>query len=251
MEKKSTTTRMKRPKDSECKRLVLRALQSGPTTGMKVADIYDFVERNSTSTSTTPKKKWQRNVRFILSHYSFFVRSPDTKRWIFIEEQHQQKAEKKRRKIKGKRRNPANQPDSYTAAQQQQHPALASAMNISNPGIHIRPSQSHESATPCYPRANSNQTYYPVLPRFSPCSFSAPPSISDLPSCSYVSKFSPCSFSDLPSISDLPSCSYVSRFSPCTFSAPPSISDLPSCSYVSRFSPCSFPAPPPISDLPS
>src|SRR6218665_2293278 len=257
MENKSTTTRMKRPKDSECKRLVIRALQSGPTTGMKLTDIYDFVERNSTSTSTTPKKKWQRNVRFILSHYSFFVRSPDRKRWIFNEEQHQRKAEGKRRKIKGKRRNPANQPDSYTAAQQQQYPALASAMDISNPGIHIRPSQSHESATPCYPRANSNQTYYPVLPscsyvsRFSPCSFSAPPSISDLPSCSYVSKFSPCSFSALPSISDLPSCSYVSKFSPCSFSVPPSISDLPSCSYVSKFSPCSFSALPSISDLPS
>src|SRR6218665_3227018 len=274
MENKTTTTRMKRPKDSECKRLVIRALQSGPTTGMKLADIYDFVERNSTSTSTTPKKKWQRNVRFILSHYSFFVRSPDKKRWIFNEEQHQRKAEGKRRKIKGKKRNPANQPDSYTTAQQQQYPALASAMNISNPGIYVRPSQSHESATPCYPRANSNQTYYPVLPscsyvsRFSPCSFSSPPSISYLPSCSYVSKFSPCSFSALPSISyvsrfspcsfsappsisDLPSSSYVSRFSPCSFSAPPSISDLPSCSYASRFSPCSFSAPPSISDLPS
>src|SRR6218665_1976740 len=128
MENKTTTTRMKRPKNSERKRLVIRALQSGPTTGMKLADIYDFVERNSTSTSTTPKKKLQRNVRFILSHYSFFVRIPDRKKWIFNEQQHQRKAEKKTRKIKGKRRNPANQPDSYTAAQQQNYPALATPM---------------------------------------------------------------------------------------------------------------------------
>src|SRR6218665_667015 len=252
-------TTVKRPKDSEWKRLVINALKSGPRAGMTTKEIYDFVERNSSSTSTTPKKKWQGNVRFILSHNSFFTQRPDTNGlWTFREELHQRKAEKKTRKIKGKRRNPANRTDSYTAAQQQQYPALASAMNISNPGIHVRPSQSHESATPCYPQANSNQTYYPVLPscsyvsRFSPCAFSSPPSISYLPSCSYtVSRFSPCTFSAPPSISDLPSCSYTSRFSPCSFSAPPSISDLPSCSYISRFSPCSFPAPPSISDLPS
>src|SRR6218665_2962118 len=269
-------TTVKRPKDSEWKRLVINALKSGPRTGMKTKEIYDFVERNSSSTSTTPKKKWKGNVRFILSHNSFLTQSPDTNGlWTFREELHQRKAEKKslkpldRAKTKAKRRNPTTHPNSFApsnerAAQQEnthQYPALASAVDIANPGS-IRPSaiyaaQSYELATPCYPQANSNQTYYPVLPsssyipRFSPCSFSASPSISDLPSCSYVSKFSPCSFSVPPSISDLPSCSYISRFSPCSFPAPPSISDLPSCSYVSRFSPCSFPAPPSISDLPS
>src|SRR6218665_489645 len=136
MEKKST--RMKRPKDSECKRLVIRALQSGPTTGMKLTDIYDFVERNSSSTSTTPKKKWQRNVRFILSHYRLFVKSPGRRGfWIFNEELHRRQAEGKRRKalyrsrIKAERRNLANQPAAQKE-QRQQYPALASAINTTN-----------------------------------------------------------------------------------------------------------------------
>src|SRR6218665_253115 len=48
-----------------------------------------------------------------------------------------------------------------------QYPALASAVDIANPGSirlsAIYAAQSHESATPCYPPANSNQTYNPML----------------------------------------------------------------------------------------
>src|SRR6218665_387364 len=97
MEKKST--RMKRPKDSECKSLVIRALQSGPTTGMKLTDIYDFVERNSSSTSTSPKTSRQKNVRFILSYYSYFVKIPGrTGVWILNEELYRNNEEEKRRR---------------------------------------------------------------------------------------------------------------------------------------------------------
>jgi len=165
-------TTVKRPKDSEWKRLVINALKSGPRTGMTTKEIYDFVERNSSSTSTTPKKKWKGNVRFILSHNSFFTQSPDTNGlWTFREELHQRKAEKKRlkaldrAKIKAERRNPTTPPNSFApsnerAAQQEnthQYPALASAVDIANPGS-IRPSaiyaaQSYELATPCYPQA--------------------------------------------------------------------------------------------------
>ena len=148
MEKKST--RMKRPKDSECKSLVIRALQSGPRTGMKLTDIYDFVERNSSSTSTSPKTSWQKNVRFILSHYRLFVKSPGRRGfWIFNEELHRRQAEGKRRKaeekrrkalyrsrIKAERRNLANQPAAQKE-QRQQYPALASAINTTNQAFNL------------------------------------------------------------------------------------------------------------------
>src|SRR6218665_93370 len=252
-------TTVKRPKDSEWKRLVINALKSGPRTGMKTKEIYDFIERNSSSTSTTPKKKWKGNVRFILSHNSFFTQSPDTNGlWTFIEESHQQKAEKKRlkaldrAKIKAERRNPTTPTNSFApsnerAAQQRKtyhYPALASAVDIANPG-NIRPSaiyaaQSYELATPCYPPANFNQTYNPMLPscsyvtRFPPCSYAAPPSISlhslhaGLSESSTIHSIHS-DFLDSNQTYNpmLPSCSYVSRFPPCSYAAPPSNS-LPS-----------------------
>jgi len=43
--KSTTTTRMKRPQHSEWKSLVMKALQSGPTTGMTLKEVYDFVKK--------------------------------------------------------------------------------------------------------------------------------------------------------------------------------------------------------------